>query len=44
MSDDKDPRFDIYHFFSRKDVILAAIVVILLLLWTLWEHFKAGAA
>lgn len=33
--------FDMYHFFSRKDVILVAAVIIALLLYFLSRHFTA---
>ncbi len=33
--------FDMYHFFSRKDVILVAAVIIALLLYFLSKHFTA---
>ena len=33
--DDDGRTFDIYHFFSRRDVLLAVAVVLLLLLYVL---------
>lgn len=36
--------FDMYHFFSRKDVILAAIVIIVLLLYALFQFFTGSQA
>ena len=32
-----DQYFDMYHFFSRKDVWLAVIVLLALLIWLLFE-------
>ncbi len=31
-SDDETRTFDMYHFFSRKDMVLAAIVIVFLIL------------
>lgn len=35
--------FDIYHFFSRKDVILAGLVIIGLLLFALFKFLSGNA-
>lgn len=41
---DKDPTFDMYHFFSRKDVILIAALVIFFLLIALFKFLTGGQA
>ncbi len=41
---DDGARFDMYHFFSRKDVILAAIVILALLIYALFYFFTSGQA
>lgn len=38
-SEDEGATFDMYHFFSRKDVMLAAIVIICLLIYVLFKVF-----
>ncbi len=40
-SNDETKTFDIYHFFSRKDMILAAVVIVLLMLAGLY-FFLSG--
>lgn len=37
--DDENITFDIYHFFSRKDVILLIILILALLIYTLYHFF-----
>ena len=39
---DDNQTFDMYHFFSRKDVILAAALIIALLLLMLWAGLFSG--
>lgn len=39
---EKGQNFDMYHFFSRKDVILVAIVILALLLYFL-SYFFTGS-
>ena len=39
---DKGANFDMYHFFSRKDVILAGLVILLLLLFALYKMMTGG--
>ncbi len=41
---DKGATFDMYHFFSRKDVILAAAVIVGLLLYVLFRFFTGAHA
>ena len=41
---EKGMTFDMYHFFSRKDVLLAAAVIISLLLYFLFRFFTGPAA
>lgn len=36
--------FDMYHFFSRKDVILVVIVIVALLLYLLSAYFTGNPA
>lgn len=36
-----DARFDMYHFFSRKDVVLAVIVLLAMILYLIWSHLFA---
>jgi len=36
---DENVHFDMYHFFSRKDVILAGIVIFALLVYSLFKIF-----
>ena len=38
----KGATFDMYHFFSRKDVLLAGAVILLLLLYVLFQILKSG--
>ncbi len=40
-SNDETETFDMYHFFSRKDMILAAIVIVLLILAGLYFFLSA---
>lgn len=42
QKDDKGATFDMYHFFSRKDVILAAAVIVALLLYLMFR-FMTGS-
>ena len=41
QTSDKSPHFDMYHFFSRKDVILAIIVLVVILLYMLTIHLMS---
>lgn len=41
---EKGQTFDMYHFFSRKDVILVAAVIIALLLYFISKHFTVTPA
>ncbi|HPF78990.1 MAG TPA: hypothetical protein PLF01_06815 [Alphaproteobacteria bacterium] len=36
--------FDIYHFFSRKDIIIAAILIIALLIYFVVRYLAPAAA
>ena len=36
---DEDVTFDMYHFFSRKDVIALVIMILLLLAYVLYQAF-----
>lgn len=36
QSEDETKTFDMYHFFSRKDMVLAAIVIVFLILTGLY--------
>lgn len=42
--DENGKTFDMYHFFSRKDVILAAIVILALLIYFVVSHFSPATA
>lgn len=37
--EDTAPHFDMYHFFSRKDVIAAGLFLLALLLFLVWAVF-----
>lgn len=38
---ESSPHFDMYHFFSRKDVILAAVIIIAILLYLVTMHLMS---
>lgn len=40
--DEDGKTFDMYHFFSRKDVWLAAAVILILLVWVLASNIFSG--
>lgn len=42
--DQSPPEFDMYRFFSRWDVLLAALVVLLLVIYAVVHGFGHGAA
>ncbi|MCB9991031.1 MAG: hypothetical protein H6867_06590 [Rhodospirillales bacterium] len=42
MPEEKGATFDMYHFFSRKDVLLAAAVIVALLLYVLFKVLTSG--
>ena len=44
QTSDSSPHFDMYHFFSRKDVILAAIIIIAILLYLVTMHLMSPDA
>lgn len=39
--EDEGVTFDIYHFFSRKDVLAAAVVIVLVLAYLAFRHLAA---
>lgn len=41
--EEKGGTFDMYHFFSRKDVLLAGVLILALLIYALYR-FLAGAS
>jgi hypothetical protein len=42
--DDHGATFDMYHFFSRWDVVFGVVILTLLLLYMLAHHFAPHAA
>ena len=44
QKDDKGATFDMYHFFSRKDVIVAAVFIIALLIYLLFRFMTGSHA
>ena len=41
-ANDDDVEFDMYHFFSRWDVLLVAGVILALLVWLLYHFLHAA--
>ncbi len=41
---DKSVTFDMYHFFSRKDVLLAGLLILALLLYVVFRFLSGASA
>jgi len=40
--EEKGATFDMYHFFSRKDVVFAAVLILALLVYLLFHFVMSG--
>lgn len=43
-AEDKGVTFDMYHFFSRKDVLFAGALILLLLIYVVYKILSGPAA
>jgi hypothetical protein len=43
-SEDEKKTFDMYHFFSRKDILAVGVLLLVILLWLIFHSATHGAA